>query len=298
MATMQVLKSAQDESVNFVFSGDHPGVFESRYVRRSPEYPAVYLSSQSGCVQACRFCHLTTTGQTKFVNARIDDYLAQAGHVLDWYDKQLKDGKCAKARCVHYNFMARGEPLDNPYLLQDGKNLFEILGEGAMKRDLFPRFLISSIFPKSFAGQSLSKTFPVINPEIYYSIYSVREQFRKRWMPRAMPVNEALTILREYQEDTKKIIKLHWAFIEGENDSAEDVEALCKTVRESGVRADFAIVRYNPYSEKYGREPNEEVVMRRAKEIGEMMPFSKVKVITRVGFDVKASCGMFVTAQQ
>ncbi len=289
MVPVKILKSQEDDSVNFIFEGNYPGSFEARYVRRSPKYLAIYLSSQSGCAQACRMCHLTATGQRDAIDATLGDYIEQALTVFRWYDEN-----CPKAEIVHFNFMARGEAFDNKLFLEYGKDLFEQLGKEALSRNLFPRFLISTIMPASFSSQSLSKLFPVINPEIYYSIYSVRNEFRKKWLPKAMPVAEALTMLKEYQENTKKIIKLHWAFIEGGNDSEEDVRALCNTIIDSGVRVDIAIVRYNPYSEKFGEEPDISVIERNVEIIKKLLPFSKVKIITRVGFDVKASCGMFI----
>jgi adenine C2-methylase RlmN of 23S rRNA A2503 and tRNA A37 len=191
--------------------------------------------------------------------------------------------------------MARGEAFDNPFFQEEAKRLFDYLGNQSLRRNLFPRFLISTIMPDTLAdGPSLSRIFPIIHPEIYYSIYSVREAFRKKWLPKAMPFEKALGMLKKYQENTKKIIKLHWAFIEGENDSEEDIALLCHKVRSSGVRVDIVIVRYNPYSEKFGRESGEEVIDRNSELLKTLLPFSKIKKITRVGRDVKASCGMFV----
>ncbi len=284
-----VLKSAEDASVNFIFPAGSPGVFEARYVRRDSRYFAVYLSSQTGCRQACRMCHLTATKQFTDTDASPDSYLSQALAVFDHYDKN-----CPKAEIVHFNFMARGEAFANTLFLLHGEEILKRLGYEAVKRSLIPRFLVSTIMPTGLAGESLSKIFPVIHPEIYYSIYSIRENFRKKWLPKAMPFRDALAMLRVYQENTKKIIKLHWAFIAGENDSEEDVVMLCHEIRNSGVRVDIAIVRYNPYSPKYGSETPEEVIDHRARLMQMYLPFSKIKKITRVGPDVKASCGMFV----
>ncbi len=285
----QILKSVEDDSVNFIFSGGFPGVFEARYVRRDPRYFAVYLSSQSGCRQGCRMCHLTATKQVSDVPASPDTYVDQAAAVLEYYTKN-----CPSAEIVHFNFMARGEAFSNELFLLYGEAVLQRLGYEAKKLKLIPRFLVSTIMPKSLAKESLSGIFPVIHPEIYYSIYSVRDEFRKKWLPNAMPFRDALNMLRIYQENTKKIIKLHWAFIAGENDSEEDVVMMCHEIRASGVRVDIAIVRYNPYGPEYGQETPEWVIDHRAKTMQMYLPFSKIKKITRVGPDVKASCGMFV----
>src|SRR3954464_11714111 len=96
--------SSQDASVNW----DRPaavGRMEARYVRRCPDYFVVYLSSQTGCNQGCRMCHLTATGQTRLRDATLGEKIDQARTVLDHYRREGR-----MARSVHFNFMARGEP--------------------------------------------------------------------------------------------------------------------------------------------------------------------------------------------
>lgn len=288
-----ILVSQQDASVNFVQPAS-VGFFESRYVRRVPRYFSLYLSSQSGCNQACRMCHLTATKQTKLVDATPQVYYTQAREILHWYQAGLTARTLAPAQQVHYNFMARGEALNNELFLENATDVLLELGQHAVANSLVPRFLISTIMPRSLSGKSLADLFPIIAPEIYYSIYSTREAFRKKWLPNALPFEEALRMLREYQDQKRVILKLHWAFIEGENDDEFSVRSICHHLNESGIQANIAIVRYNSFSAIYGQEPPEAVIDRNVKLMERLLPNSRVKKITRVGLDVKASCGMFV----
>lgn len=283
-----ILESREDSSVNFITEGDFPGYLEARYVRRD-EKIIVYVSSQTGCKQACRMCHLTATGQTRFVDTTRDQFIRQAQSVLEWYDT-----KAPKALKVHFNFMARGEALENQYLLADSTSILRPFECMALARSLDPKYLVSTIMPKSMAGKKLIDIFPTIHPELYYSIYSINPAFRKHWLPKALSVEESLRMLSDWQLTTSKIPKLHWAFIQGHNDDPIEVEALCNMVNSFGIRVNVNIVRYNPYSERQGQESSDEVINTNVAIIQDLFPLAQVKIIPRVGFDVKASCGMFI----
>jgi 23S rRNA (adenine2503-C2)-methyltransferase len=97
-----------------------------------------------------------------------------------------------------------------------------------------------------------------------------------------------------YKKPFHKIIKLHWAFIEGENDSEFDVGEIAQAVSNIGLRVDINIVRYNPYSPVQGKEPAIELIEDRVNYLKFLLPESEVKIIGRVGRDVYASCGTFV----
>lgn len=289
MNNYKVLQSTLDRSVNFVAEGDFPGLIEARYVRRCKEYFIIYLSTQTGCSKACRMCHLTQTGQTKADDLSVEAILDQADRVFAWYDT-----KSMGASVVHLNFMARGEPFASRVVLNDADELLSRLADRAVSRSLIPRFKFSTIMPLELNELELANLFPRHNPDVYYSIYSTRPQFRSRWLPKALPVDKALDKLSHYQKMTRKVPVLHWALIAGENDDEATIWSIGEHVTKAGLRVDFNIVRYNPFSFEQGSEPPIEIIERNARILKQAVPGASVKVISRVGFDVKASCGMFV----
>jgi 23S rRNA (adenine2503-C2)-methyltransferase len=286
---LQVLGSTEDRSVNFV-EDQLVGFLESRYVRKVPEYFIAYLSSQTGCNRGCTFCHLTTTGQTRFEDSTADDFLGQALKVMKHYDRQDEP-----ANHVHWNFMARGEPLANQHLLGGADAVLAELGALAKRRGLGSRFNVSTIMPLTFREHSLAEVFGYVHPTVYYSLYSTDEGWRKKWMPGAMPVNEALSALRDYQRYSKKVVKIHHPLIRGENDSLVDAKSVREALSDWGLLCEFNLVRYNPASPAQGREADQAHIDAYLDLLrGYPETFTKVQVIPRVGQDVKASCGMFV----
>lgn len=285
---LTVLNSEIDPSVNFV-EEQLVGFLESRFVRKCDEYFIAYLSSQTGCNRGCTFCHLTATGQTSFVDSSHNDFMAQAIQIFKHYRMQKRP-----AKYMHYNFMARGEPFANKILLDSGDELLLKLGQIAKDEGLPAKFNISTIMPSTLK-KSLPEIFGYVNPTVYYSLYSTDEKWRSKWMPAAMSVSEALTMLKEYQDFSKKIVKIHHTFIAGENDSEESVHAVCDAIENHKLICEFNLVRYNPASEDQGVESSDEIISRNIGIMTNRFKFNtKVQTIPRVGFDVKASCGMFV----
>lgn len=283
---LQVLNSEIDRSVNFV-EEQLVGFLESRFVRKCDDYFIAYLSSQTGCNRGCTFCHLTATGQTSFTDSSHNDFMAQAIQVFKHYRAEK-----IPAKYMHYNFMARGEPLANKILLESGDELLVKLGQIAKGEGLPAKFNISTIMPVTLK-QSLVDIFHYVNPTVYYSLYSTNKEWRKKWMPAAMDVEEALRILKEYQDFSKKIVKIHYAFIAGENDSIEEIHSVCNAINTTGIHCEFNLVRYNPASPDQGEESSESVIDQDIAILSRRLT-GKVQIIPRVGFDVKASCGMFV----
>jgi adenine C2-methylase RlmN of 23S rRNA A2503 and tRNA A37 len=290
MKVKEILKSNEDKSINFVFDNWH----EARYVRREDSYFIVYLSSHDGCNKACRFCHLTQTGQTSFNETTIEEYINQAQVVLEYYDTIKSQQGCAQK--VNFNFMARGEPLANSVILNNAKELFDKLDILALERNLQATFNISTILPKEVENINLVDVFKEITQPymIYYSLYSVDPIFRKNWLPKAMDYKLALQKLENLQSILGTPIAFHWAFIKDKNDSMEAMEQLKQELNNYKITAKFNLVRYNPYSNKQGEESDMNVLEYNFNYLNTLFNNTKSRIVPRVGMDVKASCGMFV----
>ena len=280
------LVSVEDTSINYVIPKPDGGFLESRFVQRGSEYFIVYLSSHTGCNQACRMCHLTQSKQTMMTSATLEDYLEQAKNVLENVDYTTLKAKGLKR--VKFSFMARGEPLLNETIQTDWDNLRREL------RNLVPgyfdvEFNISTIYPKEFT-LNLKDIFKTSDVTVYYSIYGYKDEFRKKWLGKAENIRRVLPKLKWFVDVTPCKVKFHSAFIEGENDNPYEVSILKGIIGwDFGENFNFNIVKYNPFSTKFGKETN-------TKNLFNIRKTLNAKVKSRVGMDVKASCGMFYEA--
>ena len=308
--TVKVLKSEEDRSVNFIFANGQ----EARYVRRTDDYFIVYISSHNGCNRACRMCHLTQTGQTDMVSATIDEMVLQASVVLAHYQREVEAGNQPPAQKVHFNWMARGEPFMNEDLIWKWEELstrLKSLARAALVLfDPEVKFKISTIIPmetydtnfvvqRMTANKELHRKLKELmsgttKPEIYYSLYSIDIGFRKRWLPKSHFPIEALEVLTNSQRELDFDVTLHWAYIEGENDSEDDTQTIKNLINLTGLKAKFNLVRYNPYSPDQCKEPPEEILQRNFQEISSVMKRPGSRIVPRVGPDVAAACGTFI----
>lgn len=288
----EVLPSQEDMSVNHVLRLSDKEVIEARFVQRHEDYIVCYLSSHTGCSYSCRFCHLTATGQTTMRPLNLAQYLEQADQVLKTYLDRLMKGQ-RPAKSIHFNFMARGEALGNPFFIERSTELFRLLAVKADVLSLHAKFLVSTIMPYDFDGD-LSVIFAHPDAVPYYSLYSIDPKFRKRWLPKAMDPVIALRKLAEFQRETDREVVLHWAFIDWQNDLEEDVTKLLDLVEFTGLKARFNLVRYNPHDQRHGQESPEPVLQARFEQIQSRLLLPGSRIVPRVGHDVKASCGMFV----
>jgi 23S rRNA (adenine2503-C2)-methyltransferase len=282
----RILVSNIDKSQNIVIPHSEGGFYEARYVQRNDDYFIVYLSSHNGCNYSCRMCHLTQTGQTIMIPAEYNMYIHQAKEVLKLYKP---DDKLKK---IHFNFMARGEPLDNHIVLHSTQKLIKGLAELTEGLDI--KFNISTIMPQDFLefNSSLISIFEDPRTQMYYSLYSMNPKFRKKWLPKAMDPNRALDLIKEMQLHNGKEIVIHGCFIKDHNDSPSDVLDMIVALESRDIDYRFNIVRFNTHDETKYQETEKLYAILGI--INYCNPDKPNKIVDRVGFDVNASCGMFV----
>ena len=276
---MERLESKLDPATNTIIKADK-GYFEMRYADKMA-YEVIYLSAQSGCNQGCKFCHLTTSGQTEFVNASRQDLFIQV-------DRGLR--QCRNGSVVHFNWMARGEPLNNPAV---NSGTLHCISQMAWDTGNKARHLISTIMPRDFCDTyALTDRFYMDQPDIYYSLYSVDLVKRKKFMPNAADPELAIKKLKEWQDYSHKIIRIHFSVVPGFNDTEIEIERLCWTLSRAKLRVDFNLIEYNP-PEGETQRPALSLERTRQIIIGAMPADTRIFLIPRVAPDIHVSCGMF-----
>ena len=288
---MDIHHSKIDSSVNYVDWQPDGGAFESRYVRREgADYFIAYVSSHTGCNKACRMCHLTQTGQTMMRQAGALQYMRQVEPIFEHY--KLLGLPAAR---VNYNFMARGEPLANSHVTGYWEMIADSLKNMASFHGLENVNLnLSTIMPAEMLDHDLSKLFRHPDTNFYYSLYSMKPEFRKRWLPKAVNPDLALNKLADWQQAMGKQVALHWTFIKDQNDDLETLDEIIIAVKSRGLRVKFNAVRYNPYSDQQGEEPEEAIVQRNFDYLQEAFEGLGSRIVPRVGRDCSASCGCFL----
>jgi adenine C2-methylase RlmN of 23S rRNA A2503 and tRNA A37 len=294
--TQEILRSKQDKSINFVTHADDGGKIEARFVQREEDTIIVYLSSMTGCNLSCRFCHLTQMHETTMTAVDIDGYLTQARDVLTL---AAKEGKLANVQTVHFNFMARGDALSNIYFVNKTELLFYRLDSLSAEHGLISKFKISTIFPNTLLD---SFTLPMLKEwveqvydlpydvEFYYSLYSLDEAFRKRWIPKGMDPERVGYLF----EGTEGKLRLHHALIDKENCSLANTNPIKSWLVRYDIKCRLNIVRYNPFNNGSGVEASDGDIRTYCGIMSLCPNILGTYVVSRVGLDVKASCGTFV----
>lgn len=295
-----VLKSNLDRSINLIQSVPDGGYFESRFVQRLDDTIIIYLSSTSGCNQACRFCHLTQTGQTTMTPVTIQDYELQAAKTLE---KALIEYDLSEVKIVHYNFMSRGDVFSNPEFIKNWADIFTRLQAVAQRclPGVEAKMKLSTIFPMDIP-LPLNRIKPDLidkilqwgedhdmDIEIYYSLYSLNPQFRKRWIPKGFNPE----LVGSWFKGRIQGLRLHHALIAGENDSVDDLNLIIHWLFQHDLKVKINIVRYNPFDARCGDESSGSKFSTYVTLLEYEPRVELVQIIPKVGEDVKASCGMF-----
>ena len=209
----------------------HRGHYETRLVQAHPDVLTCYVSSHTG-----------TDPVT------IDGYTQQVQHALEHHQTHAPWCRPAPKR-LNVNFMGMGEPLANPHLLTSYTPLQVHLQRLAQRHQLDVTMNISTVMPRETDHVPLEHVFRGRPVTLFYNLYSVDEDFRRRWLPSAQPWHDALRRLEHFQRSMawhpQSQIQLQWAFIEGENDQPEQVERIVHCLREASLEiAGFNLVRF------------------------------------------------------
>lgn len=275
---------------------------------------SVFISASTGCPMNCSFCYLTID-EMKFSSIPRDLILENLKQAIEIESRETDLSQMYVKIC----WMGMGEGI-----LQS-KNVHHItidLLDWIMENNLalgLDGVDISTVLPNlpherwigDFARLNADlEVYPlnpnnknVVNKEsgslieyegrsrfrLFYSLHSAIQETRDKIIPQAKSLYWVPGGLRRLEEKGVNII-IHHMFLEGINDSEEEIEALIEFMNEHFPHNELRVLRYNKHDKSDIRETDtfeQAACMLQGK-------IEKVKVQVSYGKDVQSACGQFI----
>lgn len=276
-------KDGSETSIKFGPSGEFDSNLDK--VEKHNNKYSVVASISSGCELACKFCHLTQN--------KVKYQALTAKQVLDnlkeAVTKQIELTPELVARDLKLCWMGMGDPFLHLEEVYEVTRLFLmwIAKEGYAKA--LDSVDVSTAYPKNAgsAKHALIKLASICkfwNGEgqhslrVFYSLHSTNPRVRKNLMPRTEDAREIVPYLTKLCKDIGIPFHVHYAMIEGINDTDEQLIDLNNLGLEN-----LRILRYNA-----GPDP------RYKENASAISKVDNAKIQFSDGTEVNAACGEFL----
>ena len=238
------------------------------------------VSSQVGCAIGCTFCHTGTQGLTRHLKAHeiVGQFMAVSKWIQDKVDPEL--------RLTNIVYMGQGEPLHN---FEAVKKSIEIMMDdhglylGQRKITVSTSGLVPQI--KKLVD------FPPVNFAI--SLHAAYDDVRTELMPinKVYDLKRLFTAIKSIPLKAHRRITYEYLLIDGLNDSARDVQALCELLNRAESKVN--IIPFNEYPGSDFKRPSESKVNWFMGELNKRGMRTTVR--TTKGHDILAACGQLKT---
>lgn len=267
-------EESQDlQTIKFLFEFEDKKKVEAVLIY-SGSRRTICISSQVGCPARCAFCASGREGL--FRNLEASEIIEQ---VL-WVNRFLAP---SGEKISHIVFMGMGEPLENyDNVVKTTSLLLSKDHFGISQR----RITISTVGVVERIYDLIKEPFRV---NLVLSLHAPNQHIRKKIIPyaRKYPLEEVLTAIDIYAQETKRDITYEYILIENINDRLEHAKELCKLLKKK--HCCINIIPYNPVLGLNLRRPQLDQIrsfVDLLKENGIVTTWRYTK-----GKDIQAACG-------
>ena len=289
---------------------------------------SIFISDSTGCYMKCQFCYLTLKNMRyeKHDGLAIFDNLVEAMEERIYAQADDAELPNIEDKFVKLCWMGMGDAFVNTTKL---KAVTKSMLNYIMSRNMavgFDGVDLSTVMPKvkdvdaalnqlkeldaSLQDYPLNPHNDVLvhrNAEfsntgttypnrsrfrLFYSLHSAIQESRDTLIPNAMPIDKAIPALLKYSENNKYNLIFHHMFMDGFNDTDEEIDALITLIEKYELQNfELRILRYNTcdvstYIHESDKFPD---IIKRLMEV-----HPHIKVQISAGSEVKAACGQFL----
>jgi 23S rRNA (adenine2503-C2)-methyltransferase len=281
----KIVHSKTDNTVKYIFyTHQKSNVIEFSYINKNDGKDIICVPCQTMCTVGCKFCH-TTEYISKIPTRNLHEDEIFNG--VEYMYNDLKLGDNPKTLLVSY--MGCGEPIINI----DGVVMSMVKIQQYYK-DIYVRFAMATSLPDQHFDKFFKLTKYIKNfklpVKLHLSLHYTDDEVRKEWMPKAINIKSTIAAGDFYKSYTDNPVEIHYALIDGVNDTIKDVSKLSDLIKDKDFNVKFLF-----YNEKtsLGLHPSEieqfEMFRRNFEMDGIDCEYYKPP-----GLDIGASCGQFL----
>lgn len=286
MKLINRIKSTEDNTIKYVFRLEDKSIVEFSYINKNDGKDIICVPTQTMCNLGCRFCQ-TTDFIGKIRSRNLDAYDIFYGCEFIINELNLVSNN----RTLLVSYMGCGEPLMNvENVVESMKMLVRIYG------DKIPlvRFAIATSIPKtrwlSFFELTQMIKNDMLPVKIHLSLHYTTEERRKEWMPTSLDIESSIACVDFYHKLTGNPVEIHYALIDGVNDTIEDAQRLSRLIQGKGFNVKFLF--YNEKENLYYHASNiDKIRSFKTHLVDSFIPF---EYYIPPGLSVGASCGSFL----
>lgn len=268
------VQASADGTKKYLFKIHSGDFIESVYIP-DDDRATLCVSSQAGCRMGCRFCMTARQGfQTNLT----------AGEVLNQIFSIPGSDKL-----TNIVYMGMGEPMDN---INEVLKSLEIITADYGLAWSPKRVTVSTIGVLPALKQFLDDS----KCHLAVSMHNPFDDERRNMMPmqKAYPIEDALTLIRQYDFTGQRRVSFEYIMFAGVNDTERHAKAIAKLLK--GLECRMNLIRFHPIpgSDLKG---SDDKTIERFKNL-----LSSHGIITTVrasrGMDILAACGMLSTKEK
>jgi len=228
----KIVKSTIDSTIKYVFYTEDNLIIEFSYINKNDGKDIICVPCNTLCNLACKFCFATDLiGKIVSRNLTWDEITDGIDYI--YLDLKLK----VEPKTLLISYMGMGDAVTNYKAVVDSMNYIN------NEYKVNTRFAFATALPKynyeHFFNMVRLIDMLNLNVKLHISLHYTTDELRNEWMKASLDIKSTIAAADFYKIKTGNKVEIHYALIDGINDTEEDAIRLTDLIKDKGFNVKF-----------------------------------------------------------
>lgn len=287
MKLLEKKHSETSNAIKYIFQLGDNLILEMTYINKDDGKDIICVPSQTSCDMGCKFCHITDIAK-QLINRDLKPYEIKGG--IDFIYEDLSLSYTQKVLLISY--MGCGEPLVN----HESVMVSMLILRDAYQDTKVPliRFAIATSMPRKYWTNFFEMTEYIkkhnLLVKIHFSMHYTMDALRKEWMPATLDILPSLCAMEFYKKYSNNAVEIHYALIEGLNDTEQDAILMSQFLKGKDINVKFLFFNEKPTLDYHHSSKSKLNVFKRYFDVNGI----DFEYYIPPAIDIGGSCGQFL----